>query len=45
MKLPKVYEPNQYESDIYSLWEKSGAFKPDSLNKDYFAERITRALN
>ncbi len=26
MKLPKVYEPSQYESDIYALWEKSGAF-------------------
>lgn len=32
MKLPKVYEPDQYESDIYALWEKSGAFtaKPDT---------------
>lgn len=28
MKLPKVYEPNQYESDIYLLWEKSEAFVP-----------------
>jgi len=28
MKLPKVYEPSQYESDIYALWEKSGAFQP-----------------
>ncbi len=28
MKLPKVYEPDQYESDIYALWEKSGAFQP-----------------
>ncbi len=26
MKLPKVYEPAQYEADIYALWEKSGAF-------------------
>lgn len=29
MNLPKTYEPNQYESDIYALWEKSGAFKPN----------------
>lgn len=29
MKLPKVYEPAQYEPDIYVLWEKSGAFTPD----------------
>jgi valyl-tRNA synthetase len=28
MQLPKVYEPGQYESDIYALWEKSGAFVP-----------------
>lgn len=30
MKLPKVYEPQQYEADIYALWEKSGAFKPST---------------
>lgn len=28
MNLPKVYEPQQYESDIYALWEKSKAFAP-----------------
>lgn len=28
MKLSKAYEPNQYESEIYELWEKSGAFTP-----------------
>jgi valyl-tRNA synthetase len=28
VKLPKTYEPNQYEEKIYALWEKSGAFKP-----------------
>lgn len=28
MKLPKVYEPGEYESDIYTLWEKSEAFVP-----------------
>lgn len=26
--MPKVYEPKVYEENIYSLWEKSGAFKP-----------------
>ncbi|MEK7059779.1 MAG: valine--tRNA ligase, partial [Patescibacteria group bacterium] len=38
MKLPKVYEPEQYESDIYALWEKSGAFTahPDSP-KEHFS--------
>ncbi len=28
MNLPKAYEPKQYEADIYTLWESSGAFKP-----------------
>ncbi|MEK7599526.1 MAG: valine--tRNA ligase [Patescibacteria group bacterium] len=38
MKLPKVYEPEQYESDIYALWEKSGAFTADpSSHKEHFS--------
>ncbi len=37
MKLPSVYEPNQYESDIYELWEKSGAFKPKLDSSDYYS--------
>lgn len=28
MNLPKIYEPHQYEADIYALWEKSDAFSP-----------------
>lgn len=38
MKLPKAYEPDQYESDIYALWEKSGVFvaHPDS-KKEHFS--------
>lgn len=28
MKLPKAYEPNQYEADIYNLWEHNEAFLP-----------------
>lgn len=35
MKLPKVYQPGQYESDIYALWEKSGAFGPRGTGKSY----------
>jgi len=35
MKLPKVYEPGEYEGDIYALWEKSGAFKPSGKGKPY----------
>jgi len=38
MKLPKVYEPGQYESDIYALWEKSGAFTADPRSsKQHFS--------
>ena len=33
MKLPKVYQPAIYESDIYDLWEKSGAFVADPTSK------------
>jgi valyl-tRNA synthetase len=35
MKLPKIYEPNAYEDDIYSLWEKSDAFKPAGKGQAY----------
>ena len=28
MKFSKTYEPDQYETDVYALWEKSGAFRP-----------------
>jgi valyl-tRNA synthetase len=37
MKLPKAYEPSQYESDIYALWEKSEVFTahPESLKPHF----------
>lgn len=35
MKLPKAYEPSEYESQIYSLWEESGAFKPRGEGEPY----------
>lgn len=35
MQLPKVYEPGQYEGDIYALWEKSGAFTPKKGKNAY----------
>ncbi len=36
MKLPKIYEPAQYEDTVYALWEKSGAFAPTtSGEKNY----------
>jgi valyl-tRNA synthetase len=31
MKLPKIYEPQQYEQDIYALWEKESAFAPKKV--------------
>lgn len=34
MKLGKVYEPDKFESDIYELWEKSGAFIPKNRGND-----------
>jgi len=38
MNLPKAYNPSHYESDIYELWEKSGAFKPNpDTSKGYFS--------
>lgn len=35
MKLPKLYEPTVYESDIYALWEESGAFTPRKGGKSF----------
>lgn len=38
MRLPKAYNPAEYEADIYALWEKKGAFQPvERGNKDYFS--------
>lgn len=38
MKLPKTYEPAQYEADVYDLWEKSGAFAADpTSDKPHFS--------
>ncbi len=37
MKLAKNYEPNQYEPDIYDIWEQSKAFTPEKgSHKDSF---------
>jgi len=35
MKLPKIYEPDQYEPTVYALWESSGAFKPSGKGKPF----------
>jgi valyl-tRNA synthetase len=38
MKFSKTYEPNQYEPDIYALWEQSGAFLPKGQNHKQFSK-------
>lgn len=35
MKLAKTYDPNQYEPDIYAIWEKSGAFEPTGKGEPF----------
>ena len=35
MKLAKAYEPNQYEPNIYALWETSGAFTPNGTGTPF----------
>ncbi|MDK2899460.1 MAG: valyl-tRNA synthetase, partial [Patescibacteria group bacterium] len=35
MKLAKTYEPNQYEPNIYALWERSGAFEPSGKGEPF----------
>jgi valyl-tRNA synthetase len=35
VKLAKTYDPNQYEPNIYALWEKSGAFHPSGKGEPF----------
>ncbi len=35
VNLAKAYEPNQYEPNIYALWETSGAFKPKGVGEPF----------
>lgn len=35
MELSKTYEPNQYEPNIYAIWEQSGAFKPTGKGEPF----------
>src|SRR5919202_2091413 len=35
MKLSKTYDPNQYEPNIYALWESSEAFAPSGEGEPY----------
>lgn len=35
MKLSKAYEPAEYETGVYALWESSGAFAPTGQGEPY----------
>lgn len=35
MKLAKAYNPQEFESTVYQMWEKSGAFKPTGSGEPY----------
>lgn len=35
MKLAKTYDPNQYEPNIYAMWESAGAFNPTGVGEPY----------
>jgi valyl-tRNA synthetase len=41
MKLNKAYDPSAFEPDIYTLWEKSGAF---TANPDSKAEKFSISM-
>ncbi len=33
-ELPKIYEPQKFEDEIYKRWEESGYFNPDNIDSD-----------
>jgi len=35
MKLAKAYDPNQYEPNIYAMWETAGVFEPTGEGKPF----------
>jgi len=35
MNLPKTYQPDQYEPNIYGLWETSNSFRPSGVGEPY----------
>jgi len=35
VKLAKAYDPNQYEPNIYAMWEVSGAFRPSGVGEPF----------
>jgi valyl-tRNA synthetase len=45
LKLPRVYEPDKYEADIYSLWEKKNAFTPVSRGGEGYFSLVLPPVN
>lgn len=35
MKLAKTYDPNQFEPNIYAMWEQSGNFNPSGVGEPF----------
>ncbi len=40
-ELPKTYQPQKTESQVYQAWEKSGFFNPDKLKVEKTAKKYT----
>ncbi len=36
-EMPKAYEPQQYEDNLYKRWEEAGVFNPDNLSGDPYS--------
>src|SRR3989344_6627838 len=45
MKLPKNYEPKEYEDKIYALWEEQGSFAPIKRGSDKTFSMVTPPPN
>ena len=43
-ELPKVYEPQQVEKEIYQMWEDGHYFRPNKGKdaKDYFIDGVAK---
>lgn len=36
-ELPKIYEPQKIEDEIYKRWEESGYFNPDNIDGEHYS--------
>jgi len=44
-EFPKAYEPQKYETSIYTKWEESGFFNPDVCVKKGIAEKTAKSFS